>query len=79
MSVDTAIETLDAGEEEGEGNGGRTDQYNDDEDRGEEVQGNHNNTCGQMIPKSVVAGVTNSRYRSHTNSSGRLPQPSLSS
>ncbi len=62
MFVDTAVETLDAGEEEGEGNGGKTNWHNNDsEDRGEEEGSNCDNTCRQMIPKSIVAGVNNSR------------------
>jgi hypothetical protein len=52
---------LDAGEEEGEADGGRMDQHDNDNDGGEEEGGDCNNVHGPTISMCVVAGVTNSR------------------
>ncbi len=77
MFVNTTVKTLDMGEEKGEVGVGSADQHNDDNDRGEEEGGYHNDAWRRMILMSVVDGVTDSRSCSHMNSSGELPQSSL--
>jgi hypothetical protein len=77
VPVDIAVKMLDTREEEGEGNRGRTDRYNNDNDGGDEEGDNCDNAHKQMILTSVIAGVTNSRSHSHMNSSDRLLQSSL--
>jgi hypothetical protein len=82
VPANTTVETLNAGEEGGEANGERTDQHNNDDDKGEEEGGNCKDARGWTISTFVVARVSHRRSCSHTNSSDGLPQlllsPSLS-
>ncbi len=72
MSINTAIKTLDTGEEEGEADRGRMDPHVNDDNGGEEEGGNRNDVRRQMSSASIVSGVNDSRSHSHTNCSNRL-------
>jgi hypothetical protein len=74
VSVNTDVKMHDVGEEEEEANGGRMDWHDDDNNKGEEEGVDRDDACGQTIPTSIVARVTDSRSRSHTNSSDRPPR-----